>query len=167
MSNNGKKRKKGMSRKTKTSITVAVFILAILVIILCIMSGSLHFTPGSTGKTETTPTPEVTAPPAATPEVETPEPTQTPEPASYSVTVFAGHGGSADPTGTTMLREGEDITVVFTPDAGYHVNTLTVNGELVDPADSYTITDISDNMTIDVSFDTAQQTDTPAYTAAP
>ena len=158
MSDNRKKRKSPMSSKTKTSITLAVFSLAILVVILCIMSGSLHFQKNSTS-TEPTPTPLVTAPPSTPRPTETPTPTETPadtpEPTeTYTVTVFAGHGGSADPSGTTTVQSGDRITVVFTPDAGYHVDSLTVNGEIMDPADSYTIDDVSGNVSIDVTFDT-------------
>jgi flagellar basal body-associated protein FliL len=165
--NHGKK-KNGMNSRTRTFITGAVFILAILVIVLCIMSGALSFKP-SAAKTTPSPSPTVTAPPSTPTPAETePAATETPTtPATYSVTVFAGHGGSADPQGTSTVNEGDSITVNFLPDDGYAVSTVTVNGELVDPSDSYTIDSVTEDMTIDVSFDTAQQTDTPAYTAAP
>jgi hypothetical protein len=168
MSDNRNSKKGGMSRKTKTSITYAVFILAILVVILCIMSGALHFTPNTGKNVQTTPTPEVTAPPSTpTPSPsDTPEPTDTPAPETYSVTVFAGHGGTATPEGTTTVESGSTITIVFTPDDGYYVETVTVNGELVDPADSYTITDISNDVSIDVSFDTTPPNEQPSESTA-
>ncbi len=159
MSNNNRKKKNGMNPRTKAFVTGAAFILAILVIILCIMSGALTFKKSQTAPSQT-PTPTVTAPPS------TPTPSPSPseaqesaepsKPVTYNVTVFAGHGGSADPQGTMAVNEGDDITVTFIPDEGYQVSTVTINGELVDPADSYTITDVTSDMSIDVTFDTAQ-----------
>ncbi|HPS76446.1 MAG TPA: hypothetical protein PLD83_08425 [Oscillospiraceae bacterium] len=156
MSDNNRKKKSGMNPRTRAFITGAVFVLAILMIILCIMSGALTFKAG-TAKPTATPVPAVTAPPAtAAPAATQPVETDNPgKPVTYSVTVFAGHGGSADPQGTVTVREGDNITVNFIPDDGYAVSTVTVNGELVDAADSYTISAVSEDMTIDVSFDTA------------
>lgn len=167
MSNNNGKKKKGMNPRTKAFITGATFVFAILVIILCIMSGALTFKTDAAKETPTPP-PAVTAPVAApTPTVTAAPPTQNAEPAepskhvTYSVTVFAGHGGSADPQGTMTVNAGDDITVNFIPDTGFAVSTVTVNGELVDAAESYTVTDVSEDMTIDVSFDTAAAETTP------
>lgn len=151
-----------MSKKTKAFITGAVFILAILVLILCIMSGAMRFTPAGTSATPTA-TPPVTAPPAPpTPSPSAPAETDEPEePKEFSVTVFANHGGSADPSGTTTVKEGGSITIYFTPDPGFRVDTVTVNGELVEAADKYVIENIAGDMTIDVSFDTDVPETTP------
>lgn len=170
MSNDNRNKKKGMNPHTKAFITGAVFIFAILVIILCIMSGALTFK-ADTAKATPTPTPTVTAPAATpTPSVTATAPVQSEEPSkpTYSVTVFASHGGSADPQGTMTVNAGDEITVHFIPDTGFVVSTITVNGELVDAAESYTITDVSENMTIDVSFDTTTaETPPPADVTQP
>lgn len=173
MSNNTNrgKKKKRMNTRTKTFVTGAVFVLAILVIILCIMSGALNFKPSS-AKATPTPVPSVTAPPVSkAPATASPSPSPSPDQnKTYSVTVFAGHGGSADPQGTSTVKSGKSITVKFTPDKGYAVSKITVNGELVDTADSYTIDKVTSDMTIDVSFDTAAkttQTPGPIVTAKP
>ena len=164
MSNNNRNKKKGMNAHTKAFVTGATFVFAILVIILCIMSGALSFKT-DTAKATSTPTPTVTAPTAVpTPSVTATAPVQSDEPSkpvTYSVTVFASHGGSADPQGTMTVNAGDDITVHFIPDTGFVVSTITVNGELVDAAESYTVTDVSENMTIEVSFDTAASETTP------
>jgi hypothetical protein len=162
--NNHPKKKKRMNARTRTFITGAVFILAILVIILCIMSGALTFKKGSAKETPT-PTPSVTAPPS-TPQPSASEPVASDkpsEPVTFSVTVFSGHGGSTDPQGTTTVRSGDSITIHFIPDEGYRVSTVTVNGELTDPSDSYTIDSVTEDMSIDVGFDL----DTPAATDDP
>lgn len=169
--NNNRNKKKGMNPRTKAFITGATFIFAILVIILCIMSGALTFK-ANTAKTTPTPPPTVTAPAATpTPSATATAPVQSSEPSkpvTYNVTVFAGHGGTTDPQGTMTVNAGDDITVHFIPDNGFAVSTITVNGELVDAAESYTVTNVSDNMTIDVSFDTAVvETPPPADVTQP
>lgn len=155
MSNNKRRRaKRHLSRKAKNSITIAIFILAILVVILCIMSGALDFKKVDISSSKESETPEVTAPP----QEETPEPSEEPdEPDTYTISVFAGHGGSATPSGTVTIDAGANLTITFIPDEGYHVATLTINGELVDPVNSYTFRRISSNMTVDVSFDVDEE----------
>jgi hypothetical protein len=75
----------------------------------------------------------------------------------YIITVTAGANGSIDPAGDTLgkvnLEAGIDQTFTLTPDAGYKVETVLVDGGLVVPVNNqYTFSDISDDHTIEATF---------------
>ena len=82
---------------------------------------------------------------------------------TYTLTSSAGAGGSISPLGDTTVVEGGDRTFTITPNAGYHVATLTVDGSPVAPAQSYTFTDVTQAHTISAAF--AINTYTLTYTA--
>ena len=73
---------------------------------------------------------------------------------TYTVVVTSTEGGSVDPSeDTTTLTCGDDATYTFTPDEGYEIVSVTVNGTNMGAQDHYTITNIQNDYTIDVVFE--------------
>lgn len=71
----------------------------------------------------------------------------------YDITATAGEGGSIEPSGTVAVMEGEDQTFVITPDNGYRVAEVLVDGEDVGAVTSYTFTDVKAAHTIEAIFE--------------
>lgn len=72
--------------------------------------------------------------------------------AEYTVSASAGEGGAISNPGDTILSEGDNITYEITPEDGYEIADVKVNGVSVGVQTSYTISDISDNVTIEATF---------------
>jgi hypothetical protein len=72
----------------------------------------------------------------------------------YTITATAGEHGSIAPEGNDEYEEGSTQTFTITPDAGYEIDTVLVNGNPVELAEdnTYTFEDISENSTISVTF---------------
>ena len=75
-----------------------------------------------------------------------------PEAAAYVISASAGPGGDISPQGDISVYEGGDQTFSFTPEAGYSVAEILVDGEVQDIATSYVFADVAGNHTIAVSF---------------
>ncbi len=72
---------------------------------------------------------------------------------AHTITATAGAGGSIDPEGKVIVADGADKTFTFTPDAGYTLDTVKIDGQPVSvEGNSYTIEDVKDDMTIHVTF---------------
>ena len=70
-----------------------------------------------------------------------------------NVTVTANEGGTVSPAGTTAVTEGDSFTLTITPDAGYRVESVVVNGETVTVTDNtYTLDSVTSETTIEVTF---------------
>lgn len=69
-----------------------------------------------------------------------------------NVTATAGSGGSISPSGTTSYELGNTPTYTFTPDCGYEVTSITVNGVGQPIANSYTFPALQASATIHVTF---------------
>ncbi len=74
----------------------------------------------------------------------------------------AGSHGTIDPATVVTKDYGTSQTFTFTPDTGYHVATVTVDGGAAPVANSYTFSSISDNHTIAVTFAINTYTLTPS-----
>jgi hypothetical protein len=71
----------------------------------------------------------------------------------WTITASAGANGSIAPSGAVSVPNGADQTFTITPDTGYHVATLTVDGSPVTPpVTGYTFTNVTANHTIAASF---------------
>ena len=70
----------------------------------------------------------------------------------YVIKVVAGEGGSISPSGDVGVRKGEDLTFTITPDDGYAVADIKIDGKSIGAARSYTFKDINASHTIEVSF---------------
>lgn len=75
---------------------------------------------------------------------------------SYDITATAGEGGTITAEGLAdgkvSVTEGESATFTITPNDGYHVDSLTVDGTAVDVVTEYTFSDVTANHTIAVTF---------------
>ena len=69
-----------------------------------------------------------------------------------TVTVNVGNGGSASQSGVISVNYNDNLTVTFTPDSGYTLDTLTVDGNAVTTTSVYTFENITASHTISVSF---------------
>lgn len=70
----------------------------------------------------------------------------------FAVTATAGANGKITPDGTVLLNQGGSQTFTITPDSGYVIDTLTVDGSVVAATTSYTFSGIALNHTISVTF---------------
>ena len=79
----------------------------------------------------------------------------------YKITVTAGPGGSVSPNGVAEVEKGKDISFTITPEAGYEIREIKVDGAAVEVSSSYTFTAVTANHTIYVVFQKAQETTPP------
>lgn len=74
------------------------------------------------------------------------------KPIEYQILASAGVGGSISPDGNVSIAEGGSKTFTITPDAGYAVADVLVDGKSVGAARSYTFENIDASHTIEASF---------------
>lgn len=74
-----------------------------------------------------------------------------PETVRYTITVEAGPGGSVSP-GTTTVVEGEDVSFMITPNDGYEIERLVIDGTEVHALDRYSFLTVDSNHTLSVTF---------------
>ena len=70
----------------------------------------------------------------------------------YTIKATAGTGGSISPSGNVSVREGRDQTFTITPDKGYAVSTVKIDGKSIGAVKSYTFENVSRTHTIEVIF---------------
>lgn len=70
----------------------------------------------------------------------------------FTITATAGNGGTIAPTGATKVYKGTSKAFTITPNEGYHVDSLTVDGTAVDVVTEYTFSDVTANHMIAVTF---------------
>lgn len=70
----------------------------------------------------------------------------------FTITATAGEGGKIAPTGATKVYKGTSKAFTITPNAGYHVDSLTVDGTAVNVVTEYTFSDVTANHKIAVTF---------------
>jgi len=74
--------------------------------------------------------------------------------ATYTITASASFGGTVTPAGAVTVNEGNTPQFTFTPDTGYMVNELLVNGVAAPITGlSYTFAPVTSDQTLDVTFD--------------
>lgn len=76
----------------------------------------------------------------------------TPTPATYTITSTTGAHGTITPLGTTNVTQGNSQGYTMVSDSGYQVDALTVDGNLVPSANSYTFANVQGNHTIAVAY---------------
>ncbi|NCB51309.1 MAG: hypothetical protein EOM54_05445 [Clostridia bacterium] len=165
---------KGDKLNTRTFgyIAGAALLLAILTVVLCAMGGVFDFDSGKEDEARITApqqtyavpvtTSEQTAEPTSTPE---PTPAPTPETQTWTISAIAGKGGEMSPSGIVEVDEGGSVTFKITPDEGYVLSELKVDGEAVEAADTYTFRNITANHSIYAVFRLAPET--PDVTGTP
>ena len=70
----------------------------------------------------------------------------------YTIKATAGAGGSISPSGNASVREGRDQTFTITPDKGYAVANVKIDGKSIGAVKSYTFENVSRTHTIEVIF---------------
>jgi len=73
-------------------------------------------------------------------------------PAGIYITASAGGNGSITPAGAVAVNSGGSQTFTITPDTGYHVASIVVDGTPVGAVSSYTFYGVTGNHTIAASF---------------
>lgn len=71
---------------------------------------------------------------------------------TYNITATAGAHGSVSPSGTTAVNSGTNQLYTITPDDGYKIATLTVDGVNLAVATEYTFTNVKAAHAIDATF---------------
>ena len=77
-----------------------------------------------------------------------------PDTTTHTITVTVEGGkGTISPNGSVSVKEGESQVFTITPNKGYEIASLKVDGkEVVSPSNTYTFTNVTSGHTIDVSF---------------
>ncbi len=79
----------------------------------------------------------------------------------YTITTLAGNGGNISPSGNSSINHGENKTFTFTPNTGYAINQVLIDGTNNPTAVSngnYTFENITSEHTIEVTFKLKQYT---------
>ena len=71
---------------------------------------------------------------------------------TYTITATAGAGGSIDPDGEVPIFHGSDQTFTITPDQGYVIADVLVDGDSVGAVGGYTFENVTSARTISASF---------------
>ncbi|MFH1377209.1 MAG: hypothetical protein ABIH86_00465 [Planctomycetota bacterium] len=71
---------------------------------------------------------------------------------TFSITANAGIGGTIDPSGTTVVNYGDDLSFAITPDAGYHIADVVVDGLSVSAVSTYEFNAIAASHSITAVF---------------
>ena len=79
----------------------------------------------------------------------------------YDVTSLAGKNGTISPSGTLSVREGERVKYTITPNKGYIIDTITVNGKIIENTLNYTLMNVVADTNIEVKFKKPDSTDQP------
>ena len=70
----------------------------------------------------------------------------------YTIKATAGAGGSISPSGNVSVREGRAQTFTITPDKGYAVSNVKIDGKSIGAVKSYTFENVRRTHTIEVIF---------------
>ncbi len=71
---------------------------------------------------------------------------------TYTITATAGTGGSINPAGNVNVTHGLNQSFTITPDTGYDIEDVKVDGVSVGAVSSYTFNNVTANHTISVTF---------------
>ena len=76
---------------------------------------------------------------------------------TYTIDATAGANGSIVPNGVATVNHGGQQVLAITPNSGFRVADVQVDGISVGPATSYTFSNVSQDHTIEASFELAQE----------
>jgi len=71
---------------------------------------------------------------------------------TYTISASADMGGSISPIGSTIVNHGSSQGYTVTPDAGYQIADVQVDGISVGPVSSYTFDQVAEDHTIHATF---------------
>jgi len=72
---------------------------------------------------------------------------------TYNITATAGKGGSISPGGTVSVTDGGSVTFTVTPNAGYRIKSVLVDGENKGAVTAYEFTNVAAPHTIHAAFE--------------
>ncbi|MBO7151340.1 MAG: hypothetical protein J6V77_00740, partial [Clostridia bacterium] len=72
---------------------------------------------------------------------------------TFTINGSTDGNGTISPNGDTSVEYGDDITYIFTPNLGYKIKNVKVDGESVGADVYYTFTDVVEDHTIAVEFE--------------
>ena len=78
-----------------------------------------------------------------------------------TITATADEHGKIDPAGTITVPKGDNKTFTITPDSGYHIKDVLVDGKSVGAVSTHTFENVVDNHTIHATF-ARKHTPTPS-----
>jgi flagellin-like protein len=70
----------------------------------------------------------------------------------HNIAASAGAGGQITPSGQVLVNYGADKAFTITPNSGYHISSVSVDGTSIGAVLSYTFTNIDSDHTISASF---------------
>ena len=79
----------------------------------------------------------------------------------YTITASAGPGGEIDPDGSVRVTRGSDKTFTITPDEGYEIADVLVDGKSVGTVSRYTFENVRKGHTIEAVFEKLEQVADP------
>lgn len=91
---------------------------------------------------------------------------QSTTPVTYTITASAGLNGSISPSGSVTVNQGSNKSFTITPNSGYSIDDVLVDGSSVGAVSSYTFTNITQNHTISAAFK-AEVNHAPVITSTP
>jgi hypothetical protein len=71
---------------------------------------------------------------------------------TYAITASAGPGGTISPSGAVAVTYGASRTFTITPQSGYHVEGVLVDGISIGAVRTYTFTNVTAPHTVEASF---------------
>ena len=71
---------------------------------------------------------------------------------SYTIVATAGSGGSISPSGNVVVEHGSSKSFTITPDSGYEIDDVLVDGSSVGKVSSYTFDNVTSDHTIEATF---------------
>ena len=70
----------------------------------------------------------------------------------YTITATAGAGGSISPSGDVKVNHGANQSFTITPNTGYNIEDVKIDGSSIGAVTNYTFTNVTGNHTIAVTF---------------
>ena len=135
-----KTRRRGRSKWAAAIVLIAA---AILTVVLCAVGGAFRFAN------------RVVTPNDAAVSAQ-PEPTENTEELTgtvYTVFISAGSGGKAEPSGGVKVKAEDDLTLHFTPEDGYRLQSVTVDGAEVGTDEGYTLKSVTSDHSVVAAFE--------------
>jgi hypothetical protein len=74
---------------------------------------------------------------------------------NFTITASAGSGGSISPSGNVVVAQGANKTFTITPNSGFSISSVTVDGANQGAIASYTFSNVQANHTISAAFQTS------------
>lgn len=84
-------------------------------------------------------------------------------PETHTITASAGLNGSIDPSGEITVNQGLDQSFTMTPDTGYQIEDVSVDGISIGTVSNYTFTNVTEDHTIAATFSLSSGTGSVYY----